>query len=141
MSGSVDRDPMSGYRLIFTYLILVLIGLVCAFKACAQTQQQKVIHQYDTIVCKTNCISKFITSTNGKTERVYAVYTDDELEISDIIPVSKSVFEYITLCNQNNVKPSLGIKLKDGKIMSLIRTKRTYYGKDKKRRHSSISKN
>lgn len=133
--GAIDRNPMDGYKLLFTYVVIVIIGLFCAIKSCAQTIKP-VTHHYDTLVANVNCIDKYIeqpTST-GKSTRVYVVYNDDKLQISDIIPVSKSVMEYINLCRTNGITPSLGIKLRDGEISSLIRIKRRVrYGTNKNR--------
>ena len=77
--------------------------------------------------CNITCIDKFVegkTST-GKT-RYYAVYNDTKNDISELIPVSQTVMSYIRLCESNKIKPSLGIKLRNGQINSLIKYKATY---------------
>lgn len=125
MAGTIDRKPNEGFRLLLVYTILVILGLILGFtRACAQKTQ--VVHQYDTIMCNSQHISKYIEqpTANGKSTRVYAVYTDDEMGISDIIPVTKTTLSYIQMCQQNGIKPSLGIKLRDGQVQSLIRVKR-----------------
>lgn len=134
MAGTIDRKPNEGFRLLLVYTILVILGLVLGFtRACAQKTQ--VVHQYDTIMCNSQHISKYIEqpTANGKSTRVYAVYNDDEMGISDIIPVSKTVLQYIQMCQANNIRPSLGIKLRDGQIQSLIRVKRKWDVRRKKK--------
>lgn len=132
MAGTIDRKPNEGFRLLLVYTILVILGLVLGFtRACAQKTQ--VVHQYDTIMCNSQHISKYIEQPNGKSTRVYAVYNDDEMGISDIIPVSKTVLQYIQMCQANNIRPSLGIKLRDGQIQSLIRVKRKWDVRRKKK--------
>jgi len=86
---------------------------------------------YDTIPCRTECIQKFIEQpTKGGKQKIFAVYVDEKHNVLDIISVSTSVYDYIQLCKQNRVEPSLGIKLKDGQIYSIIKFKRRYVKKD-----------
>lgn len=87
--------------------------------------------QYDTIQCHYEHINKFIEkpSNSGKSTRIYAVYTDSKNAILDFIPVSKSVYEYIQMCKEYNMTPSLAIRLKNGVIHSIIRYKPKYIRK------------
>ena len=45
---------------------------------------------------------------------------------SDVIPVPKTVYEYIITCHTHNIKPNLGIRLKNGQITGIIRYKPVY---------------
>lgn len=88
---------------------------------------QKRIAKVDTIVCYSNCIESLISqkSPSGK-PRTYAVYNSKKQDISDIIPVSESVYAYLQLCKKHNLSPSLGIKLRNGQIQSIIKVKPKY---------------
>ena len=111
------------------HLISLLLFTLSVVKGCAQTKAQ-----YDTVVCKTECIDKYIEekTTSGKI-RYYAIYNDTKNDISELIPVSPSVLSYIRMCEANKIKPSLGIKLKNGQISSIIRFKNKYIRKWAKR--------
>lgn len=111
------------------YIGLLMIAALFVFgtvKACAQTQKA----QYDTILCKNECIDKYVEekTKTGKT-KFYAIYNDTKNDISELIPVSQTVMSYIKMCEENKIKPSLGIKLRNGQISSIIRYKNRYYRK------------
>ena len=118
-SNQNSLDP-GHYIGLFIIVALFTFGTV---KACAQTQKA----QYDTILCKNECIDKYVEEKT-KTGKIkfYAIYNDTKNDISELIPVTQSVMSYIRLCGENNIKPSLGIKLKNGQIQSLIRYKPKY---------------
>lgn len=102
--------------------IIVIIMLIIATAKCHA--QSKATAQVDTMVCKTECIKKIIQKTSQKgTVRYYAVYNDPSIKFSEIIPISKTVMDYIEMCNQNSVKPTLGIKLRNGVVSTIIRYK------------------
>ena len=107
--------------------VLCIIALFFLFhiQGCAQTTTTA---KYDTIQCHIESIDEFVTQTSpsGKSTRIYAVYNDKQQDISEIISVSKSVFEYIQMCKEHHITPSLGIKLKNGVITSIIRYKPKY---------------
>ena len=104
-------------------LALIIVLCLCTSKCNAQRQTAHV----DTIACHSECINKFTTTTTAKgTVKVYAVYNCKHNGISDLIPVSQTVWEYITLCKQNGIKPSLGIRLRNGQISSIIKYKPKY---------------
>lgn len=109
----------------FTFWVLVIMLVWCTTTCSAQTQQKAY---YDTCYCKIDCIKKFVSkpSANSKTERIYAVYIDEHNDISELIPVSKTVFNYIQLCRSNGIQPNLGIKLRNGQISSIIKYQRRY---------------
>ena len=76
------------------------------------------------MVCKTECIQKIIQKTSSKgTVRYYAVYNDPSIKFAEIIPISKTVMDYIEMCNQNSIRPTLGIKLRNGVVSTIIRYK------------------
>lgn len=120
-------ENQDGPRIILGGIVAFIILLFAVSKCNAQTAQKP---QLDTMACNVTCIDKYVeekTST-GKV-RYYAVYNDDKKDISELIPVTQNVMSYIRLCDENNIKPSLGIKLKNGQIQSLIRYKPKYVRK------------
>lgn len=82
----------------------------------------------DTIPLKNECVQKYVIQpTKGKNDKVYMVYKVDEKEnILELIPVSNSVYTYITLCERNGIKPSLAIRIKNGVPYSVIKYKRKW---------------
>ena len=77
------------------------------------------------MVCKVECIKQIVQqpSSNGKTVKYMAVYVDKSVGFSEIIPVSKSVVDYINVCKQFSIEPTLGIRLRNGVITSIVRYK------------------
>lgn len=117
----------------FVLLVLILITLFFSTSRCnAQRAAQHRIQQqtavYDTVYCDLNCIEKFVeqASYNGKSKKIFAVYKDAKNDIEELIPVTYSVYDYILTCKELNIKPNLGIKLKNGQIQTLIKYKRKY---------------
>lgn len=102
-------------------LILLFIFMLFVTRACAQTAQ------YDTAIVKYQNIERIVSQTTDKgAVRYYAVYNDKQENISELIPVSKTVLSYINACKQNQIEPSLAIRLKNGIIVGLIRYKTKY---------------
>ena len=103
---------------------------MCTLFSLTISAQRKSTAQIDTMACNVSCITKFVSKTNdnGKVH-VYAVYKDDKHDINELIPVSKSVFEYIQLCQEYGLTPSLGIRLRNGQISGLIRYKQRFVRK------------
>lgn len=100
--------------------IIIIMMLLISTAKCHAVDQVKV----DTMLCKTECIQKIIQQTSPKgTVRYYAVYSDPSIRFSEIIPISKSVMEYMQLCKQYSIKPTLGIKLRNGVVSGIIRYK------------------
>lgn len=119
------KDPY-----IWIVIAMLLFLIICVpYVIKAQTTQVN----YDTIVCNVEYIDEFveIPTSTGKSVKRYAVYNDKYNDISDIISVSKTVYDYIQTCKQHNIKPSLAIKLKDGVIVSIIRYKPKYIRRKK----------
>lgn len=79
----------------------------------------------DTMTCKVECIKQIVhkPSSSGKTVKYMAVYVDKSAGFSEIIPISKSVVDYISTCKQFSIKPTLGIRLRNGVITSIVRYK------------------
>lgn len=102
-------------------LVVIVILLLMTSKCHAQ-QQKAVI---DTMVCKVECIKQIVQSpsSNGKSVKYMAVYIDKSAGFSEIIPVSKSVVDYISMCKQFSIEPTLGIRLRNGVITSIVRYK------------------
>ena len=77
------------------------------------------------MVCKVECIKKLVQkpSANGKTVKYLAVYVDKSAGFSEIIPISKSVVDYLNTCKQFSIEPALGMRLRNGVITSIVRYK------------------
>lgn len=101
--------------------IVVIIILLLMTSKC-HAQQNAVI---DTMACKVECIKQIVQqpSSNGKTVKYMAAYIDKSAGFSEIIPISKSVVDYINTCKRFSIEPTLGIKLRNGVILSIIRYK------------------
>lgn len=101
-------------------LVIIIILLLMTSKCHAQ--QKAVV---DTMMCKVECIKKLVQkpSANGKTVKYLAVYVDKSAGFSEIIPISKSVVDYINTCKQFSIEPILGIRLRNGVITSIVRYK------------------
>lgn len=109
-------------------LLLVLILMSCTMKCQAQTRQQTA--QIDTMMCHYSCITKVVQTTTSKgTAKYYAIYDCKHTGVSDMIPISPSVMEYINLCKTNGIEPSLAIRLRNGIITSIIKYKPKYIRK------------
>ena len=105
-----------------TLIALVVIILLLLLTSKCHAQQKAAI---DTMICKVECIKQIVQqpSSNGKTVKYMAVYVDKSAGFSEIIPVSKSVVDYINVCKQFSVDPTLGIRLRNGVITSIVRYK------------------
>ena len=100
--------------------IIIIMMLLISTAKCHAADPVKI----DTMLCKTECIQKIIQQTSPKgTIRYYAVYNDPSIKFSEIIQISKSVMEYMQLCKQYSIKPTLGIKLRNGVVSGIIRYK------------------
>ena len=110
-----DHGPSSLIALVVIILLLLLTSKCHA-------QQKAVI---DTMVCKVECIKQIVQkpSANGKTVKYLAAYVDKSAGFSEIIPISKSVVDYIDTCKQFSIEPTLGIRLRNGVITSIVRYK------------------
>ena len=110
-----DHGPSSLIALVVIIILLLLTSKCHA--------QQKA--EIDTMVCKVECIKQIVQqpSSNGKTVKYMAVYIDKTAGFSEIIPISKSVVDYINMCKQFSVEPTLGIRLRNGVITSIVRYK------------------
>lgn len=113
-----DPENNNGNKVWAAVFILTLLLLMCTIKCSAQ--KAKV----DTIYCNPTCVIRYvqIEGSTGKM-RTYAVYKDVKNNIQDLIPVSQSVMEYIKLCRQNGVEPTLGVRIRNGQIASIIKYK------------------
>ena len=101
---------------------IVIIILLLVMTSKCHAQQKAVI---DTMACKVECIKQIVQkpSSNGKTVKYLAVYIDKSAGFSEIIPISKSVVDYISTCKQFSLEPTLGIRLRNGVITSIVRYK------------------
>lgn len=101
-------------------LVVIIILLLLTSKCHAQQKAS-----IDTMICKVECIKQIVQqpSYNGKTVKYMAVYIDKTAGFSEIIPISKSVIDYINMCKQFSLEPTLGIRLRNGVITSIVRYK------------------
>lgn len=101
--------------------IVVIVILLLMTSKC-HAQQKAVI---DTMTCKVECIKQIVQkpNSNGKTVKYMAVYVDKSAGFSEIIPISKSVVDYISTCKQFSIEPTIGIRLRNGVITSIVRYK------------------
>jgi hypothetical protein len=112
-----DNNSSGWIVAIIAVAILMLVTARCHAESKAQAQ-------VDTMACKVECIQKLVQQTTAKgTVKYYAVYNDKSIGISEIIPVAKTVVEYINMCKQYSIQPTLGIRLRNGVISGIIRYK------------------
>lgn len=97
-------------------LFLVILLIFCTQRCRAQ--------RIDTIPCHLSCITKIVQKPTPKSVKYLAVYKCAHMKIQDIIPVSKTVYEYIRTAIEYGIQPELGIRLRDGNITSIIKRKR-----------------
>ena len=104
-------------------LIAIIVIMILLFMTSKCHAQQKAT--IDTMTCKVECIKQIVQkpSANGKTVKYLAVYVDKSAGFSEIIPISKSVVDYIDTCKQFSLEPTLGIRLRNGVITSIVRYK------------------
>ena len=116
-----DPENNNGNNVWAIVFILILLLLACTIKCSAQKTQ------VDTIHCNPTCVIRYvqIEGSTGKM-RTYAVYKDVKNNIQDLIPVSQSVMEYIKLCKQNGIESTLGIRIRNGQISSLVKYKNKF---------------
>lgn len=119
MAVKLYEKPDHGPDLL---IAIVVIAMLLFMTSKCHAQQKAVI---DTMVCKVECIKQIVQkpSSNGKTVKYMAVYVDKSAGFSEIIPVSKSVVDYINVCKQFSIEPTLGIRLRNGVITSIVRYK------------------
>lgn len=103
-------------------IAVVIITMLLFVTAKCQAQQKAVI---DTMTCKVEYIKQIVQkpSSNGKTVKYMAVYVDKSAGFSEVIPISKSVVDYINTCKQFSIAPNIGIRLRNGVITSIVRYK------------------
>ena len=120
---SENRGP--GF--IFWVLLGMLIALAIAFMPLPARAQKQAVAVLDTVICDVNCIQKCVSSATKSGNVTYkVVYIDRQNGVFDLIPISKSTYEYIQMCKEVGIPPQLGIKLKNGEINSVIKLKPKY---------------
>ena len=119
MAVKLYEEPDHGPSTLIALVVIILLVLLTSK---CHAQQKAAI---DTMVCKVECIKQIVQqpSSNGKTVKYMAVYIDKNIGFSEIIPISKSVVDYINVCKQFSVEPTLGIRLRNGVITSIVRYK------------------
>lgn len=103
--------------------IIAIVVIIILLLMTSKCHAQKAV--IDTMVCKVECIKQIVQqpSSNGKTVKYLAAYIDKSAGFSEIIPISKSVVDYINTCKRFSIEPTLGIRLRNGVITSIVRYK------------------
>ena len=119
MAVKLYEKPDHGPDLL---IAIVVIAMLLLLTSKCHAQQKAAI---DTMVCKVECIKQIVQqpSSNGKTVKYMAVYVDKSAGFSEVIPISKSVVDYISTCKQFSITPNIGIRLRNGVITSIVRYK------------------
>ena len=119
MAVKLYEKPDHGPDLL---IAIVVIAMLLLLTSKCHAQQKAAI---DTMVCKVECIKQIVQkpSANGKTVKYLAVYVDKSAGFSEVIPISKSVVDYISTCKQFSITPNIGIRLRNGVITSIVRYK------------------
>ncbi len=101
--------------------LLIFILMLFTATRCSATNAK-----IDTVECNNACIIKLVQINKEKSTKIYVVYVDKKRGINDLIPMSKTAYEYYSTCRRNNIEPSLGLKLRDGYIVSIVKRKKRY---------------
>lgn len=119
MAVKLYEKPDHGPDLL---IAIVVIAMLLLLTSKCHAQQKAAI---DTMACKVECIKQIVQqpSSNGKTVKYMAVYVDKSAGFSEVIPISKSVVDYISTCRQFSITPNIGIRLRNGVITSIVRYK------------------
>ena len=119
MAVKLYEKPDHGPGPIIAIVIVIILLLMTAK---CHAQQKAVV---DTMMCKVECIKQIVQkpSSNGKTVKYVAVYVDKPTGFSEVIPIPKSVVDYINTCKQFSIAPNIGIRLRNGVITSIVRYK------------------
>ena len=120
MATNLCEKPDDNHGAGCVIAIVIITMLLFATAKCHAADPVRV----DTMVCKTECIQKIIQKTSSKgTVRYYAVYNDPSIKFSEIIPISKTVMDYLEMCKQNSIRRNICIKLRIGVVSTIIRYK------------------
>ena len=118
MKKALFSNMRPGFYLgLLAVVVLLLLGTT---RCCAQKQTAV----YDTVYCNIGCIQKYVTKQTAKSTRIYAVYVDKQAGIADLVPVSQSTYNYILTCKEYALEPSLGLKLRNGELYSIVKLKK-----------------
>lgn len=102
------------------YVVLILWLIFTTVDACAQKKCTT-----DTCHVNTESITAFCIKTTDKGKNQYfVVYDDLDQGISDIIPMSTNVYEYVLTCDQMKIAPKLGIVFKNNTPVRIIKYKK-----------------
>lgn len=96
--------------------LLTVLALLLSMAAHAQ--------KLDTVLCNYKYVEVASTKTQTGKIKYYIIYRDPA--VNDIISTTKTVVEYIQLCESKNLVPNLGIKLKDGRIVGVVKMAKKY---------------
>lgn len=122
-SSSPNNSPFKDWQFWAMWTIIMMVLLTGGISKCHAKDNDRV----DTILCKHECIVKIIEKTTPKSVRYIVLYRDKAIGLDELIDMSKSVKEYIEECWTYNVKPQLGIKLKNGEIQSIVRIRKKWH--------------
>lgn len=99
--------------------------LACAiiFSTCMSAQTTKTTAVYDTIRIEYENIVKLTQPNEKGSCKAVIQYPDGDREL---VNVSKSVRDYILLCEENKIRPLLGLKLRNGVSSSIIKLSKKF---------------
>jgi hypothetical protein len=101
--------------------ILILLLLFISTNIYAQKICSK-----DTVYCDNECIFAIYVCHNKTNDTYYVKYNNPDQNLDDIIPVPKSVVEYMKLCKQTDTHASLSIVTKNGLPYRIIKYCKKY---------------
>lgn len=120
-----DNQNNNDWRKLWLVVLIAATLLGLAVTCNAQTRKQTA--QVDTVYCNPAYIVKYVSilTQSGK-QKTYVIYKDVKNNIQELIPVSATVMDYIKLCEANGIKSTLGIRIRNGQISSIIRYKNKF---------------
>lgn len=94
---------------------LVLVFLFHAFMCRAQRTQVPT----DTIPLSFNNVKGIRVKQTKSSEKYYIVYNFGEF--ADVLPTNRTTVDYISICKDANVKPSLGLIVKNNRFVRIVK--------------------
>ena len=119
-----DEECSKKEERLFISLILIMAAILIAISITKCNAQSKA--RVDTIAIEYNCIKNYIVDDKQAKPKIYVVYKDSINDIEEIISMSMSTYEYVCNCIQYRIRPTLGIRLRNGQITSIVKYRTTY---------------
>lgn len=132
-SSSPNNNPYKDWKFWAIWIVMLALLTIGGVNRC----QAKSIDVIDTIPASIENVKKIVEKPSKNSVRYYAVYVDKSNDIEEILPVSKSLKDYIDSCIEFGITPHIGIKTKNGEYYSLIKAKKNGKAKNKQARPNS----